>query len=64
METWTQIVSELGHKDEMHERLENHDIVEYKKKQVIYSEGQHPNKLFYIESGKLKFINLASLVKN
>jgi DNA-binding response OmpR family regulator len=54
METWTQIVSELGHKDEMHERLENHDIVEYKKKQVIYSEGQHPNKLFYIESGKIK----------
>ena len=54
METWTQIVSELGHRDEMHERLENHDIVEYKKKQVIYSEGQHPNKLFYIESGKIK----------
>jgi CRP-like cAMP-binding protein/AmiR/NasT family two-component response regulator len=54
METWTQIVSELGHKDEMHERLEHHDIVEYKKKQVIYSEGQHPNKLFYIESGKIK----------
>ena len=54
METWSQIVSELGHKDEMHERLESHDIVEYKKKQVIYSEGQHPNKLFYIESGKVK----------
>ena len=54
METWTQIVSELGHKDEMHERLEHHDIIEYKKKQVIYSEGQHPNKLFYIESGKIK----------
>ena len=54
METWSQIVSELGHKDEMHDRLESHDIVEYKKKQVIYSEGQHPNKLFYIESGKIK----------
>lgn len=54
METWTQIVSELGHKDEMHERLENHDVIEYKKKQIIYSEGQHPNKLFYIESGKIK----------
>ncbi len=54
METWTQIVSELGQKDEMHDRLESHDIVEYKKKQVIYSEGQHPNKLFYIESGKIK----------
>ncbi len=54
METWSQIVSELGHKDELHERLENHDIIEYKKKQIIYSEGQHPNKLYYIESGKIK----------
>lgn len=54
METWSQIVSELGQKDEMHERLENHDIVEYKKKQIIYSEGQHPNKLYFIESGKVK----------
>jgi len=54
METWSQIVSELGQKDEMYDRLENHDIVEYKKKQVIYSENQHPNKLYYIESGKIK----------
>lgn len=26
----------------------------YKKKQVIYSEGNHPTKLFYIEKGKVK----------
>jgi CRP-like cAMP-binding protein len=54
IEAWYQIISELGNKDEMHKALENHDVIEFKKKQVIYSEGQHPNKLYYIESGKVK----------
>ncbi len=63
IEKWNQIVFELGHKDEMHERLESHDIVEYKKKQVIYSEGQHPNKLFYIESGKVKIYKSSEMGK-
>jgi CRP-like cAMP-binding protein len=54
IETWHQIVSDLGNKDEMHNTLENHDIIAYKKKQTIYSEGQHPNKLYFIESGKVK----------
>jgi CRP-like cAMP-binding protein len=54
IETWHQILSDLGNKDEMHTTLESHDIIEYKKKQSIYSEGQHPNKLYYIESGKVK----------
>ena len=54
IETWQQIIADLGEKDEMHTTLENHDIIEYKKKQTIYSEGQHPNKLYYIESGKVK----------
>ena len=54
IETWYQIVSDLGNKDEMHNTIENHDIIAYKKKQIIYSEGQHPNKLYYIESGKVK----------
>jgi CRP-like cAMP-binding protein len=54
IETWYQIVSDLGNKDEMHKALENHDVIEYKKKQVIYAEGQHPNKLYYIQAGKVK----------
>jgi CRP/FNR family cyclic AMP-dependent transcriptional regulator len=54
IETWYQIISDLGNKDEMHKALENHDVIEYKKKQTIYSEGQHPNKLYYIQSGKVK----------
>ncbi len=30
------------------------DINKYKKKQAIYSEGNHPNRLFYILKGKIK----------
>ncbi len=54
IETWYQIIADLGNKDEMQEALVNHDVIDFKKKQVIYSEGQHPNKLFYIETGKVK----------
>ena len=54
IETWYQIISDLGNKDEMHTTLENHDVTDYKKKQTIYSEGQHPNKLYYIQTGKVK----------
>lgn len=54
IEAWYQIISDLGNKDEMHKALENHDVIDYKKKQTIYSEGQHPNKLYYIQSGKIK----------
>ena len=54
IEAWYQIISELGNKDEMYKALENHDVIDYKKKQIIYSEGQHPNKLYYIETGKIK----------
>jgi CRP/FNR family cyclic AMP-dependent transcriptional regulator len=54
IETWHQIIADLGQKDEMHESLENHDIIDYKKKQTIYTEGQHPNKLYYVETGKIK----------
>lgn len=54
IETWLQIIADLGEKDEMHKTLENHDIIDFKKKQAIYTEGQHPNKLYYIETGKVK----------
>lgn len=54
IECWYQILTDLGKKDEMQNTIVQHDIVEYKKKQIIYAEGQHPNKLYYIESGKVK----------
>ena len=33
---------------------EERNINKYKKKQVIYTEGNHPNRLFYILKGKVK----------
>lgn len=33
---------------------ENRDTNKYKKKQLIYSEGNHPSRLYYIERGKVK----------
>ena len=33
---------------------EDRNINKYKKKQTIYSEGNHPNKLYYVLSGKVK----------
>jgi CRP/FNR family cyclic AMP-dependent transcriptional regulator len=54
IEGWYQILTDLGKKDEMNTTLEQHDVVEFKKKQLIYGEGQHPSKLYYIESGKIK----------
>ena len=36
------------------ELTEGRNINHYKKKQVIYSEGNHPNRLYYVLSGKVK----------
>ncbi|HRP54784.1 response regulator [Agriterribacter sp.] len=33
---------------------ENRNVNRYKKKQIIFSEGNHPNRLYYILSGKVK----------
>ncbi len=33
---------------------EDRNIDRYKKKQVIYSEGNHPSRLFYVQKGKVK----------
>jgi CheY-like chemotaxis protein len=63
IETWYQIIADLGNKDEMHKALENHDVIEYKKKQTIYSEGQHPNKLYYIQAGKVKIFKTSDTGK-
>ena len=54
IECWYQILTDLGKKDEMQNTIVQHDIIEFKKKQIIYAEGQHPNKLYYIEAGKVK----------
>jgi CRP-like cAMP-binding protein/ActR/RegA family two-component response regulator len=41
-------------KDYLEELKEGRSSNRYKKKQVIYSEGNHPSRLFYIQKGKVK----------
>ncbi len=49
-----EMLNQYGGKNTLHNITENRDENQYKKKQVIYSEGNHPHKLFYIKSGKVK----------
>lgn len=41
-------------KDALKGLTENRNINRYKNKQLIYSEGNHPNRLYYVISGKVK----------
>ena len=41
-------------KNELNSLAENRNVNNYKKKQIIYAEGNHPNKLFYIVNGRVK----------
>ena len=45
---------ETGSIKALHELVESSPVNYYKKKQVIYGEGNHPVRLFYIEKGKVK----------
>ena len=41
-------------KNDMHSLADDRNINKYKKKQIVYSEGNHPNRLYYVVSGKVK----------
>ena len=41
-------------KSELQALTENRNVNRYKKKQIIYSEGNHPNRLYYVLRGKVK----------
>jgi CRP-like cAMP-binding protein/CheY-like chemotaxis protein len=41
-------------KNAVRDFIEGRNINTYKKKQIIYSEGNHPNRLYYILKGKVK----------
>ncbi len=45
--------SSLG-KDTLRGLTEGRNINKYKKKQIVYLEGNHPNRLFYVLKGKVK----------
>jgi len=41
-------------KDPLHSLTEDRNVNKFKKKQLIYSEGNHPNRLYYVLKGKVK----------
>ncbi len=49
-----QIMQAAGGKNTLLTFTEGRNINKYKKKQVIYSEGNHPNCLYYVLNGKVK----------
>jgi CRP/FNR family transcriptional regulator, cyclic AMP receptor protein len=50
----TQLAEEAGSIKALKELVENSAVNFYKKKQLIYAEGNHPLRLFYIQKGKVK----------
>ena len=49
-----QIISTAGGTDLLKELAKDRSVSKYKKKHLIYSEGNHALRLFYIEKGKVK----------
>ncbi len=49
-----EMLNEFAGKNALHNITENRQENNFRKKQVIYAEGNHPQKLFFIKSGKVK----------
>ncbi|MBV8255582.1 MAG: response regulator [Chitinophaga sp.] len=49
-----QLIKEATGKTTLQTLAEGRDIEKYKKKQVIYTEGNRPSRLFYVQQGKVK----------
>jgi CRP-like cAMP-binding protein len=47
-------MKDLGREDALKSLSEGRNINHYKKKQLIYSEGNHPGRLYFIQKGKIK----------
>lgn len=54
MEGLTMLMQSSFGKNELHSLADDRHINKYKKKQIVYSEGNHPNRLYYVVSGKIK----------
>lgn len=50
----SRLLQEATGKGSLEELSADRDTNKYKKKQVIYSEGNHPVRLFYVQKGKVK----------
>ncbi len=49
-----ELIESAGGKDALKTFADNRDTTLFKKKQVIYSEGNHPYRMYYVQSGKVK----------
>lgn len=49
-----QMLNEFKGRDPLAHLASDRNINHYKKKQAIYAEGNHPNRLYYIQKGKIK----------
>ena len=49
-----QMLNEFTGKDHLKDLAADRNINHYKKKQSIYTEGNHPNRLYYVQKGKIK----------
>lgn len=47
-------LNDFNGKNALRDLTSDRNINHYKKKQVIYSEGNHPNRLYFIQKGKVK----------
>jgi CRP/FNR family cyclic AMP-dependent transcriptional regulator len=54
LEGFTHLMQVSSGKNALHSLTEDRNINKYKKKQTIYSEGNHPNRLYYVLKGKVK----------
>ncbi|HMP87100.1 MAG TPA: response regulator [Lacibacter sp.] len=54
LEGWSRMVESVNGKDPLAALREDRNVNKYKKKQVVYSEGNHPGRLYYILKGKVK----------
>jgi len=54
IEGFNTLMQALFGKNELSTLAEDRNMNKYKKKQIIYYEGNHPNKLYYVVNGKVK----------
>jgi CRP/FNR family transcriptional regulator, cyclic AMP receptor protein len=54
MEGMLQLMKAAGTKATLQSLSENRAVNKYKKKQIIYSVGNHPNRIYYVFKGKVK----------
>ena len=54
LEGMEQLMQASFGKDVLQSFIEDRNVNSYKKKQTIYSEGNHPNRLYYVINGKVK----------